>query len=127
MLRGKGLFQPVDFRPPFEEADPEYPLVLSTGRTLYHYNAATQTRRSEGLSGKQPESFVEVHRRDARKLGIEMGRVVSNVERYGNTSSTSIPLALSEAARQGRFRDGDLIALVGFGGGLTWGTALLQW
>ena len=41
--------------------------MLSTGRTLYHYNAATQTRRSEGLTAKQPEAFVEVHPRDARR------------------------------------------------------------
>jgi formate dehydrogenase major subunit/formate dehydrogenase alpha subunit len=84
VLRGKGLFQPVEFRPPFEEADPEYPLVLSTGRTLYHYNVATQTRRSEGLSAKQPESFVEVHRRDAGKLGIEDGQLVDVVSRRGS-------------------------------------------
>ncbi len=83
VLRGKGLFVAVDFRPPFELADPEFPLVLSTGRTLYHYNAATQTRRSEGLSTKQPESFVEVHRRDARRLGLEDGQLVDVVSRRG--------------------------------------------
>ena len=83
VLRGKGLFQPVDYHPPFEIADPEYPLVLSTGRTLYHYNAATQTRRNEGLSTKQPEAFVEVHRRDARKLGVENGQMVEVVSRRG--------------------------------------------
>jgi len=83
VLRGKGLFQPVEFRPPFECAEPEYPLVLSTGRTLYHYNVATQTRRSEGLTAKQPEAFVEVSRRDARKLGVEDGRLVDVVTRRG--------------------------------------------
>ena len=74
VLRGKGLFQAVEFRPPFELADPEYPLVLSTGRTLYHYNAATQTRRSEGLSRKQPEAFVEISRRDAASSVSKTGR-----------------------------------------------------
>ena len=83
MLRGKGLFQPVEFRPPFEEADPEYPLILSTGRTLYHYNAATQTRRSEGLSTKQPEAFVEVHPGNAHRLGIADGQLVDVVSRRG--------------------------------------------
>ncbi|MCH9647147.1 MAG: molybdopterin-dependent oxidoreductase [Deltaproteobacteria bacterium] len=83
VLRGKGLFQAVEFRPPFEVADPEYPLVLSTGRTLYHYNAATQTRRSEGLSKKQPEAFVEVSRKDARKLGLQDGQMVDVVSRRG--------------------------------------------
>ncbi len=83
VLRGKGLFQPVEYRPPFEEADPEYPLVLSTGRTLYHYNAATQTRRSAGLTSKQPEGFVEIHPWNARKLGIEDGQLVDVESRRG--------------------------------------------
>ena len=87
VARGKGLFQAVEYRPPFESADPEYPLVLSTGRTLYHYNAATQTRRSEGLSGKQPECFVEVHPRDARRLGIEDGQMADVVTRRGRVRS----------------------------------------
>ena len=83
VLRGKGLFEPVEYRPPAELADPEYPLVLSTGRTLYHYNAATQTRRSEGLTTKQPEGFVEVHPRNARRLGIEDGQMVDVISRRG--------------------------------------------
>ncbi|MDH3745882.1 MAG: molybdopterin-dependent oxidoreductase, partial [Acidobacteriota bacterium] len=83
VLRGKGLFQAVEYSPPFEEADPEFPLVLSTGRTLYHYNAATQTRRSYGLTTKQPEGFVEIHPWNARKLGIEDGQLVDVVSRRG--------------------------------------------
>ncbi len=83
VLRGKGLFQPVDFEPPFEQEDAEYPLILSTGRTLYHYNAATQTRRSTGLSAKQPEAFVEIHPRDARELGVSDGEMVDVVSRRG--------------------------------------------
>jgi formate dehydrogenase major subunit/formate dehydrogenase alpha subunit len=83
VLRGKGLFMPVEYRAPFEEADVEYPLILSTGRTLYHYNAATQTRRSDGLSKKQPEAFVEVHPKTARELGIEDGQIVDVVTRRG--------------------------------------------
>jgi len=98
VLRGKGLFQPVDYSPPFEVADPEYPLVLSTGRTLYHYNAATQTRRSEGLSTKQPEAFVEVHRRDARRLGIADGQLVEVVSRRGRVRCRAM---ISRQVRRG--------------------------
>jgi formate dehydrogenase major subunit/formate dehydrogenase alpha subunit len=83
VLRGKGLFQAVEYRPPFESADPEFPLVLSTGRTLYHYNAGTQTRRSDGLSSKQPEGFVEIHPKTARHLGVEDGQLVDVVSRRG--------------------------------------------
>ncbi len=83
VLRGKGLFRAVEYRPPAEIEDPEYPLVLSTGRTLYHYNAATQTRRNEGLDHKQPEGFVEMHRYDAKQAGIEDGEMVDVVSRRG--------------------------------------------
>ncbi len=83
ILRGKGLFQAVDYRPPFECADAEYPLVLSTGRTLYHYNAGTQTRRSDGLTTKQPEGFVEIHPKTARHLGVADGQLVDVVSRRG--------------------------------------------
>jgi formate dehydrogenase major subunit/formate dehydrogenase alpha subunit len=83
VLRGKGLFQPVAYSPPFEQEDAEYPLVLSTGRTLYHYNAATQTRRSDGLTAKQPEAFVEIHPGTAHKLGVEDGQLVEVVSRRG--------------------------------------------
>jgi predicted molibdopterin-dependent oxidoreductase YjgC len=83
ILRGKGLFQPVVYSPPFEQEDAEYPLILSTGRTLYHYNAATQTRRSNGLIAKQPEAFVEVHPGTAYKLDVEDGQLVDVVSRRG--------------------------------------------
>lgn len=98
VLRGKGLFQAVEFRPPFESPDPEYPLVLSTGRTLYHYNAATQTRRSQGLSQKQPESFVEIHPGNAYKLGIEDGQMVDVVSRRGRVRCRAM---ISRQVRRG--------------------------
>lgn len=98
VLRGKGLFMAVDFEPPFECADAEYPLVLSTGRTLYHYNAATQTRRSEGLTAKQPEAFVEIHRRDARRLGVEDGQMVDVISRRGRVRCRAL---VSRQVRRG--------------------------
>lgn len=63
----------------------------------------------------------------AERLGVEMGRVFVNIERYGNTSAGTIPLALDEAVRGGRVRRGDLLLLPVFGGGLTWGATLLRW
>lgn len=83
VIRGKGLFQPVEYRPSMELADEEYALLLSTGRTLYHYNAATQTRRESGLAEKQPEAFVEIHPRDARKREIKQGDMVEVTSRRG--------------------------------------------
>jgi 3-oxoacyl-[acyl-carrier-protein] synthase III len=62
-----------------------------------------------------------------RKLGVPSERVVVNVDRYGNTSSGSIPLALADALADGRLRPGSLVLMTGMGAGLTWGSALLRW
>jgi 3-oxoacyl-[acyl-carrier-protein] synthase III len=62
-----------------------------------------------------------------RKLGVPSDRVVINVDRYGNTSSGSIPLALGDAASDGRLRPGKLVLMTGMGAGLTWGSALMRW
>jgi 3-oxoacyl-[acyl-carrier-protein] synthase-3 len=63
----------------------------------------------------------------ARKLGIPQEKIVVNVDRYGNTSSGSIPLALADAADEGRLEPGTLVLLTGMGAGLTWGSALIEW
>lgn len=63
----------------------------------------------------------------AARLGLAMDRVFVNVDRYGNTSSASVPLALDQAVREGRLRRGYHACLVAFGGGLTWGATLLRW
>jgi predicted molibdopterin-dependent oxidoreductase YjgC len=83
VLRGKGLFQAVDYRPPLELACEDYGLLLSTGRTLYHYNAATQTRRETGLHAKQSEPFIEIHPKDAGRRGIGHGDMVEVSTRRG--------------------------------------------
>src|SRR5256714_8598968 len=63
----------------------------------------------------------------AKKLGIPEEKVVVNVDRYGNTSSGSIPLALAAAADDGRLKPGKLVLMTGMGAGLTWGSALIEW
>jgi 3-oxoacyl-[acyl-carrier-protein] synthase III len=62
-----------------------------------------------------------------KKLGVPSERVVVNVDRYGNTSSGSIPLALADAAADGRLAPGKLVLMTGMGAGLTWGSALIRW
>ncbi|WP_373895685.1 beta-ketoacyl-ACP synthase III [Virgibacillus sp. CBA3643] len=61
------------------------------------------------------------------RLGISKDKMADSVKRYGNNSSASIPIALSEAVKDGNIKDNDLIVLVGFGGGLTWGAIALKW
>ncbi len=63
----------------------------------------------------------------ADKLGIPRSKTVVNVDRYGNTSSGSIPLALTDARAEGRLHDGALVLMTGMGAGLTWGSALMEW
>ncbi len=86
-----------------------------------------------GVDASEVDWFVP-HQANARiidaaanRLGIEPDRTLVNIDRYGNTSSASIPLALFEAVDEGRVRDGDLVLCSGFGAGLTWASALLRW
>jgi 3-oxoacyl-[acyl-carrier-protein] synthase-3 len=62
----------------------------------------------------------------ARKLGIDVEKVISTVALHGNTSAASVPLALDVAVRDGRIKKGDLVLMEALGGGLTWGAALVR-
>ncbi len=84
--RGLGKFWPLEHRPPAEEPDEEYPLVLSTGITLYHYNAGTMTRRSSASNERQPEAFVEINPEDAQALGVAMGDKATVTTRRGEVT-----------------------------------------
>ena len=97
-IKGKGIFQPIAYRPSDELPDDDYPLLLSTGRTLYHYNAGTQTRRASGPAAKQPSNFVEMHRRDARRRGLEDGELVRVSSRRGEVVAR---VAISPRMRKG--------------------------
>ena len=63
----------------------------------------------------------------AERLGLEPDRLVVNMDRYGNTSAASIPLALDEAVQAGRVKPGSRILMAAFGSGLTWASALVKW
>jgi 3-oxoacyl-[acyl-carrier-protein] synthase-3 len=73
------------------------------------------------------QANVRIMDHAAEKLGIPPERMVINVDRYGNTSSGSIPLALADAQRDGRLKKGDLVLMTGMGAGLTWGSGLMEW
>ena len=82
--RGLGLFTAIEYTPPAEEADKEYPLTLTTGRILEHFHSGTMTRNSRILDAMAPEGFVEVNPDDAANLNIEDGEVVSVSTRRGS-------------------------------------------
>lgn len=88
---------------------------------------------STGMTSEDIDWFVphQANKRiidaSARKLGIPSEKVVITVDRHGNTSAASIPLALCEAVRDGRIKRGDIVLLEAMGGGFTWGSVLLRW
>jgi 3-oxoacyl-[acyl-carrier-protein] synthase-3 len=73
------------------------------------------------------QANVRIMDHAAQKLGIPREKMVVNVDRFGNTSSGSIPLALADAQRDGRLKKGDLVLMTGMGAGLTWGSGLMEW
>lgn len=86
-VRGKGLFTPVEYVPPAEQPDEEYPFVLTTGRDLYHYHTGSMTRRSPGIALFRTEERVQVNRTDAEKLGIKDGDMIRVASRRGEVKA----------------------------------------
>jgi 3-oxoacyl-[acyl-carrier-protein] synthase-3 len=96
-------------------------------------DAALAALKANGVEVSDIDLFVP-HQANARiiyavaqRLGLPKERIVVNIGRVGNTSAASIPIALDEAVRAGRLKRGDLLLLAAFGGGLTWGSALIRW
>jgi predicted molibdopterin-dependent oxidoreductase YjgC len=93
--RGKGLFSAVEYAPPAEEPDRDYPFLLTTGRILYHYHTGTMSRRVESLDAIRPEGFVEVNPEDARALGLNDGGLCEVVSRRGKLTARAVLTARS--------------------------------
>ena len=73
------------------------------------------------------QANIRIIEHAAKKMKLPMDRVAVNVDRYGNTSTASIPLALEESLNSGKIKDGDIVIMVGFGAGLTWAGMLMKW
>jgi len=94
---------------------------------------ALEALRANGLEVEDIDLLI-AHQANARisqgvqqKLGVPPERMHNNIHRYGNTTAASIPIALAEAVREGKVSEGDLLCLVAFGSGFTWGSALVRW
>lgn len=113
--------------------------IKMNGREVYRFasrvvdRATREVMHKAGWTAEQVDLFVphqanlRIIESAARSLNIPMERVFCNIQHYGNTSAASIPIALAEAASAGRLRPNDRIVMVGFGGGLTWAAAAVQW
>ncbi len=109
------------------------------GREVFKFAVRILGETSEKVlaaAGKNPAdiSLLIPHQANLRiihsackRLNVDESRVFINLDRYGNMSAASIPVALAEASQSGRISRGDIVLLVGFGGGLTWGATLLTW
>ena len=113
--------------------------VIMNGREVFKFATRVLVQSAEelmeqcGITVDDVDVYVP-HQANVRiidhatkKLGVPSDRVVVNVDRYGNTSSGSIPLALADARADGRLRPGRLVLMTGMGAGLTWGSALIRW
>jgi len=96
--RGLGMFSPVRAKDPAEQTDEAYPLILSTGRVLYHYHSGTMTRRSEPLSWREPRGYVEVNKVDAAAVGVQDNHAVVIKSRRGSVRTR---LKISEGVPPG--------------------------
>jgi 3-oxoacyl-[acyl-carrier-protein] synthase III len=117
----------------------EGPFVQMNGPEVYKFatrvvvDSSLRSLEAAGLGVEDVDVFVphQANRRiidhAARRLGLDEAKVFSNVDRYGNTSAGSIPICLDEAWRQGRIGPGDIVLMVGFGGGLAWGSCVMEW
>jgi 3-oxoacyl-[acyl-carrier-protein] synthase-3 len=113
--------------------------VHMNGREVFKFATRVLVSSAEKLLAKTGVAVEDVdvyvpHQANVRiidhavaKLGFPEEKVIVNVDRYGNTSSASIPLALAEAVADGRVKKGDIVLMTGMGAGLTWGSALMRW
>jgi 3-oxoacyl-[acyl-carrier-protein] synthase-3 len=133
---GEHLWLPGSGSRRFEDADQ---LVKMNGREVFKFATRVLVSSAENILAQCGRSVDEVdvyvpHQANKRiidhaaaKLGIPLERTIVNVDRFGNTSSGSIPLALADARKEGRLEDGSLVLMTGMGAGLTWGSALMEW
>jgi 3-oxoacyl-[acyl-carrier-protein] synthase-3 len=133
---GANLWLPGSGSRQFDDPD-KY--VKMNGREVFKFATRVMVSSAEAILGECDKTVEDVdvyvpHQANvriidhaARKLGFPQEKTIVNVNRYGNTSSGSIPLALADAADDGRLEPGKLVLLTGMGAGLTWGSALIEW
>ena len=134
-IKGGGSLYP----PSYETVDRGLHYIRQQGRTVFRFAVEKMAEVSasllarNGLTGDDLKLFVphQANKRiidaAATRMKLPPGKVMINIDRYANTTAATIPIALAEAADQGRLERGDLVLMSGVGGGLTWGSALFRW
>lgn len=96
--RGKGAFAAIEYKAPAELPDNDYPLLLTTGRTYFHYHTRTMTGRTSSLEREIPECFVEINKLDAKKYNVKNGVIISVSSRRGSIKAKAI---VSDIVKEG--------------------------
>ena len=134
-IKGGGSLYP----PSYETVDRGLHYIRQQGRTVFRFAVEKMAEVSasllarNGLTGDDLKLFVphQANKRiidaAATRMKLPPEKVMINIDRYANTTAATIPIALAEAADQGRLERGDLVLMSGVGGGLTWGSALFRW
>jgi 3-oxoacyl-[acyl-carrier-protein] synthase III len=146
-IKSDGRLAPLLYRPGGGSADPISEKVVCershymkmAGREVFKAavlamaNACDEALSRAGMTADQVDLLIphqanlRIIEATAKHAGIPMSKVMVNVDRYGNTSSASIPLALAQAVAEGRVGPGSVLLLVAFGAGFTWGSAVIRW
>lgn len=123
----------------FDTIEEEQHFLCMNGNEVFRFavkimgESAEKTLRRAGLTTEDVDCFIphqaniRIIEAAAKRLNLPAEKVFINVDRYGNTSAASIPIALAEAQQQGLIQDGSTVICVGFGAGLTWGSCALKW
>ncbi len=134
-MPGGGSLNP----PTHETVDKKMHYIYQDGKTVYQYAVKGMSEASalilerNGLSGKDVSLFVphQANKRiidsAAQRMGLRDDQVIVNIDRYGNTTSATIPMCLSEATKSGRLKKNDLVVIAAFGGGFTTSSILMRW
>lgn len=135
MLPAGGSLRPTTY----DTVDKRLHYVHMSGNEVFKFavkiqaDAAEESLKLCGLSKDDIDWFiphqanVRIIDAAARRLELPLSKVVCNVDRYGNTSAASIPIALDEVVRNGKIKSGDVLVMVGFGAGLTWASSVVRW
>ena len=134
------LFNPVGVSAGFRDGEPNHGIrVMMTGNEVFKVAVKTldrivgETLEAAGMDESQVDWLIphqanlRIIEATAKRLKLPMDRVIVTVDRHGNTSSGSVPLALDEAVRSGKVQRGQTLLLEAFGGGFTWASALLRY
>jgi 3-oxoacyl-[acyl-carrier-protein] synthase III len=121
LLNKEDLYPNMDGPAVFKKAIVKFPEVIMEALSASNYKPSDLTMLIPHQANLRIAQYVQ------QTLGLKDSQVYNNIQKYGNTTAASVPIALCEAWEDGKIKEGDLVCLAAFGSGFTWGSALLKW